>query len=134
MSSGSDSDTTLPNVVLMPRWPVCTTLMPQPATLTISSAMTTIAPHITIRPSGSLNPPLSELPPPGPRKIGAVNAMLFAPSVGSTTPQARAPVGRQQRDRPQQRHAQARMPALCAPRLGLARIQVTRRGRQREHD
>ena len=38
--SGSDSEVILPKRVLTPRWPVSTTLTPQPATLTTMMAMT----------------------------------------------------------------------------------------------
>jgi hypothetical protein len=44
-------------------------------------AMTATTIHIAIFAMGGRKPPLPELPPPGPRKIGAVNAMLSAPSL-----------------------------------------------------
>src|SRR5688572_31668326 len=116
----------------MPRWPVSTTLMPQPATLTTTMAMTATAAHIAILPMGRRPPSPALLPP---RKIGALKAMLFSPLVNhSAAPQARTPIGRQQRDRPQQRHAQPRVPASCALGLRLVRIQVARSRRQRQYD
>src|SRR5215471_12464628 len=52
--------------------------MPQPATLTTMIARIAMPAHIAIRPMGMRPPPALLLPPPGPRKIGAVNAMLFS--------------------------------------------------------
>jgi hypothetical protein len=74
--SGSDSDTISPKRVLMPRWPVSTTLMPQPAKLRTTTPTMAMPTQVKmVRNGGPLRP--SELP--GPRKTGDVKAMDISP-------------------------------------------------------
>ena len=54
--SGSDSETISPKRVLMPRWPVSTTLMPQPATLTTMTATIAMPAQMRIVRIGSGSP------------------------------------------------------------------------------
>ena len=66
MPSGSDSETISPKRVLMPRWPVSTTLMPQPAKLRTTIARMAMPTQMVIRSgaAGRRRHPVL----PGPRK------------------------------------------------------------------
>jgi hypothetical protein len=96
--SGSDSEVILPKRVSTPRWPVSTTLTPQPAMLTTRMATARITAHITILRIGSSVPP-----PPGfptPRSTDVLKAMNRFSPLKLAAPQAGATVGRHQRDGP----------------------------------
>src|SRR5688500_1159382 len=122
--------------------------MPQPAKLNTTMATSAMPTQMAMVRMGTALPPLPELPPP--RNTGALKAMINLPldvcdrrtrpsmlsryPLPSASSEARASRGGQQRDRPDERHAQPRHPAARALGLALGRIQVARSGRERQHD